>query len=85
MLWNLLVKLINFIIKSLGYILNVALSLLPDSPFQYISNMSVINYLSGLAWIIPIGSILSILQLWLVAIALYYIVSVFLRWAKAIG
>lgn len=85
MLWNLLVKLINFVIKSLGYILNVALSLLPDSPFLYISNMAVSNYINSLAWIVPIGSMLSILQLWLVAIALYYIVSVFLRWAKAIG
>ncbi len=84
MLWNLLVTFINFLIKSLGYLLNIALGLLPNSPFQYVSNLSVSNYITGLMWFIPIGSILSILQLWLVAIAIYYIVMVFLRWVKAI-
>lgn len=85
MLWNLLVTFINFLIKSLGYLLNVVLNFLPDSPFRHISNLPVADYITGLAWFIPISSILSILQLWLVAISVFYVVSALLRWTKAVG
>lgn len=79
-----IIKLINLIIKALGTVLGWIFSLLPPSPFQIIDNSSVQEYLGNLAWIVPFSQILSILELWLSAVALYYIASIVLRWVKAI-
>lgn len=79
-----IIKLINLIIKGLGTVLSWVFSLLPSSPFQIIDNSPVLEYLGNLAWIIPFPQILSILELWVSSIALYYAVSVVLRWLKAI-
>lgn len=84
MLWNLLVKFVNFLISSLGQLLGILFSILPNSPFRHISNMEVSDYIKGLMWIVPIGQMLSIFQLWLVAIAIYYVTMVLLRWVKAL-
>lgn len=85
MLWNLFVDFVNFIIKSLGFLFSTVLSILPDSPFEYISNSPVSSYITGFTWIIPIEPIVAILTSWLVAISIYYIVMILLRWVKAIN
>lgn len=59
-------------------------NLLPDSPFQAISNSDVSEFMVGLNWIFPITEILAIMQLWTSAIMVFYIYQAILRWIKAI-
>lgn len=84
MLWNLVIDLINFVIRSLGRLLQLILSLLPDSPFSVLNNSAVAEYLGYIAWIIPVSQMVVILEVWLAAIAIYYVQSILLRWVKAI-
>lgn len=82
---NFFITLINFIISALGTILNAMFSVLPNSPFTTFNNSSVSNYLGGLAWIIPFDGIISVCELWLSAILVYYGYQIVMRWLKAIG
>lgn len=84
MLWNFIVDFINFIIAGFADILNVIISILPDSPFKIISNSEVSQYLGYLNWVIPLETFVSITMAWVTAIAIYYGVSIVLRWIKAI-
>ena len=64
-----------------------ALSILPDSPFIFLRDMSnspVAQWLGQLNWFIPINTFVAILQLWCTAILVYYVIQIALRWAKAI-
>lgn len=68
-------------------VIEAALSILPDSPFQVLklySSSSVGQWMGYLNWFIPIGTFLVILEAWLSAIAVYYVIQIILRWAKAI-
>jgi hypothetical protein len=78
------IGLINSAIDGLCDAGETLIGLLPVSPFQALSNSDVSGYISGLNWIIPIGTMLSIVQAWALAIGLYYVVAVALRWLKAI-
>jgi hypothetical protein len=65
--------------------LDTVMKLLPLSPFiRYIDALATLPYLRYLNWFIPIPSFIVIGQAWLVAIGLYYIYSIVLRWVKAI-
>lgn len=71
--------------KWLSDLLGLVLSLLPDSPFQAIStNESVQGVLGWLNYFVPVSQMLAIFQLWLTAIAIYYVYNIVLRWGKAI-
>lgn len=59
--------------------------ILPKSPIVYLSSNDIVaKYLGYINWFIPIYSMISVLEGWLVAVSLYYIVQVVLRWAKMI-
>lgn len=59
---------------------------LPVSPFsQYIDEFRELPYMSYVNWLIPFGDILSVLEVWLGAVVLYYVYSIVLRWVKAIS
>lgn len=61
------------------------LSILPDSPFTYLQKYAyVYKYIQYINWIIPVNFIISTLETWLVAVAIYYIYQLVLRWLKAI-
>jgi hypothetical protein len=66
-------------------ILSWALALLPDSPFTALANGPIQPYLKAVNWIVPVNFMISTMETWLVAIAVYYVVSALLRWAKAIS
>jgi len=83
-LWNFFILFINSIIFGLGSILNLLVSVLPNSPFILIDNSVISDYIGKLNWLIPVSSILAILQLWLVAVAVFYVNMIVLRWVKAI-
>lgn len=86
MLINAIVWIINKSIAMLGSIAKMVLGLLPDSPFQAITVVSdVAPMLGSLNWIVPVGEILAILQAWVLAIGIFYIYQVILRWVKVVG
>lgn len=64
------------------------LSFFPDSPFSVLHDMGVASkyadLLAMINWFIPIYSFVSIMELWLAGIAIYYVWQIVLRWAKAI-
>lgn len=64
---------------------NSFLDLLPTSPIVFLSSNSTISkYLSWVNWFIPVYTWIAILENWLVAIGIYYVVQVVLRWLKII-
>lgn len=69
--------------------LNAILAFLPDSPFQFLlatlrGNSFIANILQMVNWFIPVYSWVGVLEGWLVAVGIYYIYQVALRWLKAI-
>ena len=57
-------------------------SFLPSSPIVYLQTIpEVEKYLGMVNWFIPI---FSLTEVWLIAIVIYYIVQIALRWIKVI-
>lgn len=81
---NFFINLFNGVINTLAVIINGIFSLLPSSPFNLIANTQVEEFIGSISWLVPVGSIIAILELWLVAIVGYYMVMLVLRWVKAI-
>lgn len=74
-----------------GTLVSLAISvinLFPASPFAPIissfNNSVVHTYLSYINFIFPVGTMLSILSLWIAAVATYYIYQLILRWIKVV-
>lgn len=64
-------------------IANNILNILPTSPIVYLASDSTVSkYLGYVNFFIPVYLWISILESWLVAIAIYYAVRVILRWLK---
>lgn len=82
-LWTSIVNgLRDFLIDTI----NVFLALLPDCPFEkYISDIGDNDLLKYVNWIIPVGDFVIIASSWLVAIGVFYLYQVILRWLKVIG
>lgn len=77
---------INDLQSMLGQFGQQIVSLLPLSPFRsFIETWEPPAGVRVLAWFVPIGAILDILAMWLVAISSFYLISVLLRWLKVIG
>ena len=70
--------------EALQGVLTRIIDLLPDSPFLIIDNSPIADYMGWLNWLIPMEQIIAILQLWVSAIAIYYVWVVILRWIKAV-
>ena len=65
---------------------NWVLALLPTSPFQvYIHSLGSLPFMGYLNWFIPVNTFVAIGQAWLVAIGLFYLYSIILRWVRAIS
>ncbi|WP_036945609.1 hypothetical protein [Pseudobacteroides cellulosolvens] len=60
------------------------INLLPDSPFHTVNNADVNSFLGGLNWVLPIAQMISILEAWLIVVAVYYTYQLILRWARMI-
>ena len=66
-------------------ILNFITSVLPDSPFKMLqANEQIQSVLGYLNYFIPIDFCIATLQTWLVAVGIFYLYQVILRWANAI-
>lgn len=78
------IGLINLIIKAVGSVLSFIFSVLPNSPFNYIDNSPISKFLPTLNFFVPVGEIISVCELWLIAVGSYYLYQSVLRWIKAI-
>lgn len=66
-------------------ILDWVLKLLPTSPFAaYIDALENIPFLAYLNYFLPISTFVAIGEAWLVAVGLFYLYSIILRWIRAI-
>lgn len=83
MLFRGLASFLNAIIRGLGVVGGAILSVLPNSPFSGLGNIEI-PFLGYINYVIPINFIVTVLAVWLPAVALYYGVSIILRWIKAI-
>lgn len=76
-LCNILVALINFILMTLGYVVEMILSLLPNTPFAKIweegvggiQGWELVGYID---WLVPLDFILGLTGAWVSAIIVYY-------------
>lgn len=75
---------VNTIISGFCTLITWGLELLPLSPLAYVGEFIDTQILSYINWFVPVKTILNILGVWCSAMAVYYMVSVALRWAKAI-
>ena len=76
----------TFMKEIVGQLLDWVLALLPTSPFRsFIEACGEFPYLGWLNWFVPVGQIIAIGEAWLVAIGLFYMYSIVLRWIKAIS
>lgn len=61
-------------------------SFLPGSPLKaFIRAIGNIPYLAELNWFLPISEMITVLELWLVVVATYYIYSAIMRFVRVIG
>lgn len=81
---NFIIGFINLIIKALGSVLSFLFGILPNSPFKIIDNSPIAEWLGTLNFFVPVSEIIAICEVWLVAIGIYYIYQIVLRWVKAI-
>ena len=76
---------IDFMTAIIEKFLDWVLKLLPTSPFtSFIEACGNLPYLSWLNWFIPVGQMIAIGEAWLIAIGLFYLYSIVLRWIRAI-
>lgn len=64
------------------------LSLLPDSPFKILDELTpaskLLEILGYVNWFIPIYTFVGIVEGWLVCVGVYYVYQIILRWLNAI-
>ncbi|GHV19890.1 hypothetical protein FACS18949_13460 [Clostridia bacterium] len=79
------IEAVNRFIKGVGDGLRDFLHMLPGSPFQAWKDFTLDSDIVGfINWFIPISQIILVLEAWVFAIAGWYVMSVVLRWLKAI-
>lgn len=79
-----MIDIINSFLSWLKDIVVKAIDLLPDNPFTLDIPENVHTIIGYLNYFIPIGQMVTILTVWTSAILVFYVVSLLLRWIKAI-
>lgn len=63
------------------------INLFPTSPFVILDDLAQTEFyewIQMLNWFIPVNTFVSILESWLVGVAVYYVYQIALRWVKVI-
>lgn len=79
-----LASFVQLLLDAVCVVLNAACSLFPTSPFSFIANSEFGELIGKINYFIPICEFVAIAEAWLVAVGLYYAVSLVARWVKAI-
>lgn len=72
------------IIDLIGSMAGILFALLPASPFTFTANSQFADLISKINYFIPIYEITAVMEIWLVAIGIFYLYSLFARWLKAV-
>lgn len=85
-MYSFIIRTINLLIKGIGLVVTAVFSVLPDSPFQkyIIENSIITKYVGMINYFLPVAEILVVMEAWCVAISIFYVVQIVLRWIKAI-
>lgn len=75
---------LNKIIEVLGFMVGILYSMLPPSPFIILENSEFSSLISQINYFLPVYEFVAILETWLIAIAIFYVYSIFARWIKAV-
>lgn len=81
---NYVIRTINIVIEKLADAIELLFMLLPESPFLWVQEIDSI-VLDVINYVFPIPAMISHLQLYVMAVAIYYALRIALRWAKAAG
>jgi hypothetical protein len=90
MVVGMLIDAANALIRAVGAMLAVVFDFLSFSPFRSVSQMIDNNVelhsqiFSFVNWVVPIAEIVYILEAWGVAVGLWYLISILLRWLRAV-
>jgi uncharacterized protein (DUF486 family) len=80
-----LLSLCQSVIDGLVAMLQGIANILPGSPFNGLSAMTLDSKWFGyLCYIVPVPQIIALLESWGVAVGLFYVYMIVLRWIKAI-
>lgn len=79
-----LASFIQMFLDAIVAVLNTVCLLFPPSPFKIVADAGFADLIAQINYFIPIYEFVAIGELWLVAVGLYYAVSVVARWIKAI-
>ncbi|OPY59654.1 MAG: hypothetical protein A4E55_00119 [Pelotomaculum sp. PtaU1.Bin035] len=79
-----IVDALNYIFAAFGSIFNTILLILPDSPFNYVSNIDN-QWLKAINWMFPVSEAVAHLEMFCAVVAMYYTVRTVLKWIKAVG
>jgi len=78
-----IIKIFDWIKDKLEYIVNVLVMALPNSPFSFFEMPTEVSkWFAYVNWFIPIATFVAILENWLIAITVWYMIQTYLRWAK---
>lgn len=78
-------NLIGGLFTLLGTVLSLIFGFLPDSPFSSLTIPAGAQTILGYAnYFLPISEVVTTLEIWTAAIAVYYVYSIVLRFIKAI-
>lgn len=59
---------------------------LPGSPLKaFINALGRVPYLAELNWFFPVSECITVLEVWLVAVSLFYTYSIIMRFVRVIG
>jgi hypothetical protein len=79
-----IISLINKVIAAVGSAISAIFMLLPSSPFLWVEQIDS-QVLEVINWILPVSAMISHIQLYVTAVAIYYVLRIALRWLKAAG
>lgn len=81
-----LLKLLQGIIDGFVAVLQGIISVLPGSPFNGLSAMTLDSKWFGvICYVVPVPQIVAVLEAWIIAVGTFYLYQVILRWVKAVG
>lgn len=76
---------LNSIVSLFNSIYVSVIDVLPRSPLtNFINALGEIPFLQELNWFIPVGEIIAVSEVWLSAIAVYYLYSAMMRFSRLI-
>lgn len=75
---------VQALLDAIVVVLNFVAGIFPNSPFTIIKHSGFGDLLSQINFFVPVYEFISLMEAWLVAIALYYAVSTLARWVKTI-